>query len=124
MTNYEKVVDFHATFGHPVAEVAGVPPQELVDLRISLIQEEFMELFDAVATNNIVEMADALTDMLYVIYGFGAVAGINLDLTFAEVHRSNMSKLGADGKPVLREDGKILKGPNYSPPDLSFVLEN
>lgn len=91
---------------------------------MKLIQEEFKELIFAVEDKNIVEMADALTDMLYVIYGFGAVAGINLDMTFAEVHRSNMSKLGEDGKPVLREDGKILKGPNYSPPDLSFVLEN
>lgn len=124
MTNYEKVVDFHATFGHPIGERASIPPQPLLDLRLGLIREELAELFAALNDNSIVEMADALTDMLYVIYGFGAVAGINLDLTFAEVHRSNMSKLGEDGKPILREDGKILKGPNYSPPDLSFVLEN
>ncbi len=88
-----------------------------------LIKEELQELFVAMAEKDIVEVADALTDILYVTYGAGHAFGIDLDACFREVQRSNMSKLGEDGKPIYREDGKILKGPDYSEPDLKKVLD-
>lgn len=120
----EMVKEFHERFGHPVA---AEPDQFLRDealnvLRIALIKEELDELIDAVEMGEIVNVADALADLEYVIHGAALAWGIPLDACTAEVHRSNMSKLGEDGKPILREDGKVLKGPNYSPPDLSAVL--
>jgi hypothetical protein len=98
------------------------PDEDITDLRIELIEEEFDELKAAVFDKNMTEVADALTDLAYVIYGMADIYGIDLDACFREVHRSNMSKLGEDGQPIKRSDGKFLKGPNYSPPDLKTVL--
>ncbi len=92
------------------------------DLRVDLIAEELEELELAMANNDIVEVADALTDLLYVVYGAGHAFGIDLDECFGEVHESNMSKLGEDGRPLYREDGKVLKGPHYAPPDLKRII--
>jgi predicted HAD superfamily Cof-like phosphohydrolase len=122
MTNFEKVKEFMVVFGQEVQEYPNLPPEEVVDLRLDLINEEVGELCEAVELNDMTEIADALTDILYVTYGMGAALGIDLDKCFEEVQRSNMSKLGEDGKPMYREDGKVLKGPNYSPPDLTSVL--
>jgi predicted HAD superfamily Cof-like phosphohydrolase len=123
LTNFERVVEFHERFGHPVGTVAKLPGPRMRELRDLLVDEERQELKQAFDNDDLVEVADALTDLLYVVYGYGAVCGIDLDECFKEVHRSNMSKLGPDGKPVLRPDGKILKGPQYSPPDLGPVLK-
>lgn len=101
---------------------SGFPNKEIVSLRISLIEEELRELCEAVNDKDIVEVADALADLLYVVYGAGHAFGINLDLAFTNVHVSNMSKLGEDGKPIYREDGKVLKGPNYFPPKIERAL--
>ena len=114
-TNNIKVKNFMEAFGQEVKN-------KTVNLRIELIAEELEELWDACEQKDIVEIADALTDILYVTYGAGHAFGIDLDECFKEVQRSNMSKLGEDGKPIYREDGKILKGPNYSEPDLKSVL--
>lgn len=121
-SNFEKVREFHQKFNHPIELAPKWPEITLVDLREDLIREEFEELQEAIEDRDIVAVADALTDMLYVIYGMGHVMGINLDACFAEVHRSNMTKLGKDGKPIYREDGKVLKGPNFEKPDLEGVL--
>lgn len=123
MTNFEKVKEFHDKFEVITHTKPFFPDPATIHLRVDLIEEELQELREAIAEQNIVEVADALSDLLYVVYGMGDVFGIDLDKTFAEVHRSNMSKLGEDGKPVRRADGKVLKGPNYSPPDLTFILE-
>lgn len=123
MTNNEKVKQFMETYGQLVRTNPEFPDRDTIHLRIDLIEEELEELRTAIADENIVEVADALTDILYVVYGAGLTFGIDLDKTFAEVHRSNMSKLGPDGKPIYREDGKILKGPDYTPPDLTFILK-
>lgn len=123
MTNFESVRKFHTAFGQPVNDTPRIPADERCDLRIELIDEEFKELKDAITAKDIVGIADALTDILYVTYGAGLEFGVDLDACFAEVQRSNMSKLGEDGKPIYREDGKVLKGPSYSPPDLKAVLE-
>lgn len=123
MTNNEKVKQFMETYGQSVPTKPAFPDRDTIHLRMDLIEEELDELRLAIVDENIVEVADALTDILYVVYGAGLTFGINLDKTFAEVHRSNMSKLGEDGKPIHREDGKILKGPNYTPPDLTFILK-
>lgn len=122
MTNFEMVQEFHRAFGQQVAKVPTLADGSVEDLRFELITEEFSELADALRKRNIVEVADALTDLAYVVYGMADIYGIDLDACFREVHRSNMSKLGEDGKPILRADGKFLKGPHYSPPDLKTVL--
>jgi len=122
MTNFEMVKEFHMAFGQCCAKRPTFPDDDITDLRIELIEEEFDELKAAVFDKNMIEVADALTDLAYVIYGMADIYGIDLDACFREVHRSNMSKLGDDGKPILRADGKFLKGPNYSPPDLKTVL--
>ena len=111
-------------FGQEVIdkESPNLGTQELQDLRVELIQEELKELQEALKEKNIVEVADALTDILYVAYGAGHAFGIDLDECFQEVHFSNMSKLGDDGKPIYREDGKVMKGPRYFAPDLRYVL--
>ena len=122
MTNFEKVKQFMSTFGQEVKNRPKFPDDKIVDLRIKLIEEELQELKDAIKNKDIVEVADALTDILVVTYG-GAVAwGLEIDKCFSEVHRSNMSKLSANGKPIYNDYGKVMKGPNYSPPDLKKFI--
>ena len=122
MTNFEKVIEFMTTFGQDVKKNAEFPSDNIINLRKKLIDEELQELKDAIKENDIIEVADALTDILVVTYGAGAAFGINLDKCFEEVHRSNMSKLSAEGKPIYNDYGKVLKGPNYSPPDLKKFI--
>ena len=107
------------TFGQEVKEKAEFPSNKIISLRYDLIREELDELRDAIDKKDIKEVADALTDILYVTYGAGHAFGINLDKCFAEVQSSNMSKLGMDGKPIYNEKGKVMKGPNYFKPDLN-----
>jgi predicted HAD superfamily Cof-like phosphohydrolase len=121
-TNFEKVENFMVAFGQKVKVSPELADFNTAELRFELITEEVQELATAIDNDDIVEIADALTDILYVVYGAGHAYGIDLDECFNEVHRSNMSKLGEDGKPVYREDGKVLKGPKYSPPDLESVI--
>jgi len=122
MSNFEDVKDFMTTYGQEVKTKSEFPEEQIIKLRIDLIKEELNELTDAIKQRNLVEVADALTDILYVTYGAGHSFGINLDLCFAEVQRSNMSKLDEDGKPIYRDDGKVLKGPNYRPPNLKEIM--
>ena len=122
MTNFEKVGIFMKTFGQEVKTKAELSNDKINKLRISLINEELEELKKAVNDNDILEVADALTDILYVAYGAGHAFGINLDKCFNEVQDSNMSKLGPDGKPIYNESGKVMKGPNYFKPNLSKFL--
>jgi predicted HAD superfamily Cof-like phosphohydrolase len=122
-TNFLKVKVFMDAFGQEVRSEPELPSKEVQDLRVNLIKEELEELIEALDNNDIVEVADALTDILYVTYGAGHAFGINLDDCFVEVQRSNMSKLGEDGKPIYREDGKILKGPGFSEPNLARSLK-
>jgi predicted HAD superfamily Cof-like phosphohydrolase len=122
-TNFEKVGEFMTVFGQEVHGRPTWPSAKIVELRDKLIAEEFKEYREGVDNKDLVEIADALTDLLYVVYGAGHAFGINLDLTFKEVHDSNMSKLGPDGRPMYREDGKIMKGPNFFEPDLSIIYK-
>ena len=122
MTNFEKVGLFMKTFGQEVKTKAKLSNDKITDLRISLIKEELEELKKAISDNDLLEIADALTDILYVTYGAGHAFGINLDKCFNEVQESNMSKLGSNGKPIYNESGKVMKGPNYFKPDLSKFL--
>jgi len=119
MTNFESVKKFMETFGQEIKEKAGFPNEKITSLRYDLINEELDELKEAMDNKDIKEIADALTDILYVTYGAGHAFGINLDKCFKEVQNSNMSKLGEDGKPIYNEKGKVMKGPNYFKPDLS-----
>ena len=119
MSNFESVKKFMKTFGQEVKEKAEFPSVKITSLRYELIREELQELKDAIEKNDIKEVADALTDILYVTYGAGHAFGINLDKCFEEVQCSNMSKLGKDGKPIYNEKGKVMKGPNYFKPDLN-----
>jgi predicted HAD superfamily Cof-like phosphohydrolase len=123
ITNFGKVGEFMETFNQEMKETPDFPSDEIIKLREKLIAEEFKEYCDAVANRDIVGIADALSDLLYVVYGAGHAYGIDLDLTFNLVHDSNMSKLGPDGKPMYREDGKVMKGPNFHEPDLSIILK-
>jgi predicted HAD superfamily Cof-like phosphohydrolase len=110
-------------FGQEVLYMPVMPNTNLAALRLDLINEEVQELRDGLGKKSMLEIADALTDILYVVYGAGHAFGIDLDECFNEVHRSNMTKLGADGRPMYREDGKVMKGPHYSEPDLTqFIL--
>ncbi len=111
------------TFGQEVVTKPQFPDKKTAKLRLDLIKEELNELEQAVNANNLKEIADALTDILYVTYGAGCAYGIDLDKCFKEVQRSNMSKLGNDGKPIYNENGKVMKGPNYSAPNLKQFLE-
>jgi len=111
------------TFGQEVKGKAEFPNEKTVQLRYELIKEELEELNKAIKDKDIKEVADALTDILYVTYGAGHAFGINLDKCFDEVQQSNMSKLGSDGKPIYNENGKVMKGPNYFKPDLKKLLE-
>jgi len=122
MTNFEKVRLFMKTYGQEVKDKAGFSDAKTNKLRIDLIKEELEELTEAMQDENLLEVADALTDILYVTYGAGHAFGINLDKCFEEVQNSNMSKLGEDGKPIYNEAGKVMKGPNYFKPDLSKYL--
>tara|TARA_B100000073_G_scaffold216699_1_gene180190 strand:- start:424 stop:801 length:378 start_codon:yes stop_codon:yes gene_type:complete len=124
MTNFEKVGLFMSTFGQEIKKKSELSGEKINSLRLSLIQEELDELTKAIKENDILEVADALTDILYVTYGAGHAFGINLDKCFDEVQRSNMSKLGKDGKPIYNESGKVMKGPDYFKPDLSKFLLN
>ena len=119
MSNFESVKKFMQTFGQEVKEKPGFPNNKIISLRYDLINEELAELKDAINKKDIKEVADALTDILYVTYGAGHAFGINLDKCFEEVQNSNMSKLGVDGKPIYNEKGKVMKGPNYFKPDLN-----
>ena len=119
MSNFESVRKFMETFGQEIRGKAGFPNNEIVSLRQDLIEEELSELKEAIANKDIKEVADALTDILYVTYGAGHAFGINLDKCFDEVQNSNMSKLDESGKPIYNESGKVMKGPNYFKPDLS-----
>ena len=122
MSNFNKVKTFMNTYGQEVKEKASFPENKIVQLRIDLIEEELNELKEAVKNNDIVEIADALTDILYVTYGAGHSFGVDLDKCFDEVQRSNMSKLGVDGKPIYNESGKVMKGPDYFAPDLKKII--
>ena len=119
MTNFERVQKFMETFGQEVKKKAEFPNKKIMALRYDLIKEELEELKLALDNNDIKEVADALTDILYVTYGAGHAFGINLDKCFDEVQNSNMSKLDENGKPIYNEHGKVMKGPNYFKPDLS-----
>ena len=118
ISNFEKVGDFMEAFGQEVLCVPTMPDFNLAALRLDLIEEEVQELRDGLGRSSLLEVADALTDILYVVYGAGHAFGIDLDDCFHEVHRSNMTKLGEDGRPMYRDDGKVMKGPNYEEPDL------
>jgi len=122
MTNFEKVGLFMSTFGQEVKKKSELSSEKINSLRLSLIQEELDELNKAIKENDVLEVADALTDILYVTYGAGHAFGINLDKCFDEVQKSNMSKLDKDGKPIYNEHGKVMKGPDYFKPDLSKFL--
>ena len=122
MTNFESVKIFMKTFGQEIKEKACFPDEKITSLRFDLINEELSELRDAIDKKDIKEVADALTDILYVTYGAGHAFGINLDECFKEVQSSNMSKLGIDGKPIYNEKGKVMKGPKYFKPDLNKFL--
>ncbi len=118
MSNFEDVRIFMQTFGQIVRTKPQFPDDKTMQLRYDLIQEELFELKEAMKNKNLKEIADSLTDILYVTYGAGYAYGINLDKCFKEVQRANMSKLGEDGKPIFNEKGKVMKGPNYSEPNL------
>ena len=118
MTNYEKVGLFMLTFGQEIKKKPSLSTDKINNLRIKLIEEELKEFKDAILKNDLKEAADALTDILYVTYGAGHAFGINLDNCFEEVQKSNMSKLGEDGKPIYNELGKVMKGPKYFKPNL------
>lgn len=122
LTNQDMVREFHETFDVPMAENPSLPSPEVAKLRMDLIAEEFRELQAGFASGDIVEIADALTDLLYVTYGAGLVCGIDLDACFSEVHRSNQAKAGPNGEVRRREDGKILKPEGWTAPNLAAVL--
>ena len=122
MTNFEKVKLFMQTYGQEVKTKANFSDEKTNKLRVDLIKEELEELTKAMDEKDLLEVADALTDILYVTYGAGHAFGINLDKCFDEVQSSNMSKLGEDGKPIFNEAGKVMKGPNYFKPDLSKYI--
>ena len=123
MTNFEKVGFFMKTFGQDVKQSSSFSSDKINKLRINLIKEELDELIEAMNKKDLVEVADALTDILYVTYGAGHAFGINLDDCFEEVQNSNMSKLDKDGKPIYNDKGKVMKGPNYFKPDLSKYIK-
>ena len=123
MSNFNKVKVFMETFGQEVKSKASFPDQKIQNLRYDLIKEELEELKDALNQKNLKEVADALTDILYVTYGAGHAFGIDLDKCFAEVQNSNMSKLDENGKPIYNENGKVMKGPNYFKPNLTKFIQ-
>lgn len=126
---FDKLWEFHETYNVERHRIPTLPDAStekgaaLRKLRRDILAEEYQEYLDGEEANDLVEIADALIDVIYIAYGTGVAYGLPMDELFNEVHRSNMSKLGEDGKPVYREDGKVLKGPNYSPPDLAAIIE-
>ena len=122
MSNFKSVKKFMETFGQEIKEKASFPDEKITSLRYDLIKEELSELKEAMDKKDIKEVADALTDILYVTYGAGHAFGIDLDKCFEEVQNSNMSKLGSDGKPIYNDKGKVMKGPKYFKPDLEKFL--
>ena len=123
MSNFKDVKIFMEKFGQMVRTKPQFPDDKTMQLRLNLIKEELSELEEAMKTKNLKEVADALTDILYVTYGAGYAYGIDLDQCFKEVQRANMSKLGEDGNPIYNEQGKVMKGPNYTKPDLSKFVK-
>ena len=123
MSNFEDVKTFMKTFGQIIRTRPKFPDEKTMQLRYDLIKEELKELEQAMKTKDLKEVADALTDILYVTYGAGYAYGIDLDKCFKEVQRANMSKLGNDGKPIYNEKGKVMKGPNYLEPNLKQFVE-
>jgi len=124
VSNFTRVMDFMNNFKQEVKYNPEFPDEKVQKLRISLIEEELEELKEAIENKDVVGVADALTDILYVTYGAGAAFGIDLDKCFEEVHNSNMSKLDRNGRPIYRNDGKILKGPDYFEPNLEKIVKN
>lgn len=124
MTNFTSVKKFMEKFGQEVKTKTEFPSEKIAKLRHDLIKEELEEFAQALKDKNLKEVADSLTDILYVTYGAGHAFGINLDECFDEVQRSNMSKLGEDGKPIYNEQGKVMKGPSYFEPNLEKFLKN
>ena len=122
MSNFDDVKNFMEIYGQEVKTKSSFPNEKIIQLRYDLIKEELDELSLAIKEKDIIEVADALTDLLYVVYGAGHAFGIDLDKCFAEVQRSNLSKLDIDGKPIFNENGKVVKGPNYSKPNLKQFL--
>ena len=123
MTNFNSVRKFMEVFGQEVKTKAEFPTEKIIRLRYDLIKEELEEFEEALKDKDLKEVADALTDILYVTYGAGHAFGIDLDKCFDEVQRSNMSKLGEDGKPIYNEHGKVMKGPKYFQPDLGKFIK-
>ena len=123
MTNFEKVGVFMKTFGQEIKTKPSLSSNKINTLRINLIEEELKELKHAIENKDLKETIDALTDILYVTYGAGHAFGVNLDKCFEEVQKSNMSKLGEDGRPIYNENGKVMKGPNYFKPNISKFVE-
>ena len=123
MTNFQKVKTFMQTFGQEVKLKPSFSTDKINDLRYNLIKEELEELKEAISKKDLLEVADALTDILYVTYGAGHAFGIDLDKCFEEVQNSNMSKLGEEGKPIYNDAGKVMKGPKYYKPDLSKFIK-
>ena len=124
MSNFQSVKKFMQTFGQEVKDKTEFPDKKIVQLRYDLIKEELEEFNEAIKDKDMTEIADALTDILYVTYGAGHAFGIDLDECFNEVQKSNMSKIGVNGKPIYNESGKVMKGPNYFKPDLNKFLKN
>ena len=122
MSNFQSVKKFMETFGQEIKDKTEFPNEKIVQLRYDLIKEELEELNQAIKDKDLKEVADALTDILYVTYGAGHAFGVDLNKCFDEVQRSNMSKLGSDGKPIYNENGKVMKGPNYFKPNLSKFI--
>ena len=122
MSNFQSVKKFMQTFGQEVKNKAEFPEEKIVNLRLDLIREELEEFKQAIEKKDIKEVADALTDILYVTYGAGHAFGLDLDKCFEEVQNSNMSKLGDDGKPIFNDKGKVMKGPKYFKPNLSKYI--
>lgn len=122
-TNFERVQEFQEVYQLNIGETPHLPPQSERELRVKLLQEEFDEYLQGEANNDIVEIADALGDILYIAYGTAVSYGIPLDEIFAEIHASNMSKLDAKGRPIYRDDGKVLKGESYFPPKIKEIIE-
>ena len=123
MTNFNSVKKFMEVFGQEVKTKAEFPSEKIIKLRLNLIQEELDEFKEALKNKDLKEVADSLTDILYVTYGAGHAFGVDLDKCFEEVQRSNMSKLGEDGKPIYNEKGKVMKGPKYFQPDLNKFIK-